>query len=81
MSNMSICGCCGRTTDKSFPFCPWCGTSKINSEDKTSREAMVQNLTDKKVAEQFEHMEEIGRQIDELERELSVLVLSAEMAK
>ena len=81
MSNMSICGCCGRTTDKSFPFCPWCGTSKVQNEDKTSQEILALNLADKKHNEQFEHMEEIGRQLDELERELSVLVLSAEMAK
>ncbi|MBS7261432.1 MAG: hypothetical protein KIG91_07235 [Treponema sp.] len=81
MSNMSICGCCGRTTDKVFPFCPWCGNSKVASDSKNDREVLAQNLADKKHAEQFEHMEEIGRQIDELERELSVLVLSAEMAK
>ncbi len=81
MSNMSICGCCGRTTDKAYPFCPWCGTSKVSSELKSDQEIMTRNLADKKHEEQFNHMEEIGRQIDELERELSVLVLSAEMAK
>ncbi|MCQ2573638.1 MAG: hypothetical protein MJ182_07065 [Treponema sp.] len=81
MSNMSICGCCGRTTDKSFPFCPWCGTSKVLGKDKNTEEILAQNMADKKYTEQFEHMEEIGRQIDELEKELSVLVLSAEMAK
>jgi len=81
MTNMSICGFCGRTTDKAFPFCPWCGKSKVTIETKETEEILSQNLADKKYAEQFEHMEEIGRQIDELERELSVLVLSAEMAK
>lgn len=78
---MSICECCGRTTDKSFPFCPWCGKSKVSQANEKSRETIIQNNLDKKHSEQFEHMEEIGRQIDELERELSILVLSAEMAK
>jgi len=81
MSNMSICGCCGRTTDKAYPFCPWCGKSKVSSGSEMDQEVMAQNLADKKHAEQFEHMEEIGRQIDELEKELSILVLSTEMAK
>lgn len=78
MTNMSICGCCGRTTDKNFPFCPWCGKSKMTQADDN---ALKQNSMDKKHEEQINQMDEIGRRIDALEKELSILVLSAEMAK
>lgn len=83
MTNMSICGCCGRTTDKNFPFCPWCGKSKIKAADESreTQDVIIRNNLDKKHAEQVEQMEAIGKKIDDLERELSVLVLSAEMAK
>lgn len=81
MTNMSICGCCGRTTDKNFPFCPWCGKSKMSQADESSLNALKQNNMDKKHEEQINQMDEIGRRIDALEKELSILVLSAEMAK
>ncbi len=82
MSNMSICGCCGRTTDKSFPFCPWCGNSKVSkTTDESAAEIFQENNRDKKLMERMNQMEEIGQRIDDLERELSVLVLSAEMHK
>ena len=74
MSNMSICRCCGRTMDATFVFCPWCGTSKVTAKDTNSVEAFVESIKDKRYREQEQQIEEIETKLNDLERELSILV-------
>ncbi|MCF0241040.1 MAG: hypothetical protein HUK25_00285 [Treponema sp.] len=81
MSNMSICACCGRTLDAAFVFCPWCGKSRVSVKDESSVSVLSQSRQEKKDIDQLEKIEEIGKRIENLEKELSVLVLSVEMSK
>lgn len=83
MYNISVCKGCGRTMDTEFLYCPWCGYSRMahnqieddSLEDLFARYEKLQKDTRRK------HLQEMGRQLDELEKELNVLVLSAEMHK
>lgn len=78
MAKMCFCDSCGRSIDSSFLFCPWCGKSTI---EKGSMEILAENIEENNRRKKIEKIEDMERQLDELERELSVLVLSAEMAR
>lgn len=78
---MSICVGCGKLINNNYYYCPWCGFSKVAQESQEALnlryEQYRQNCYNRKLS-QIEKMEE---QLDNLERELEVLVLSAEMHK
>ena len=33
MTAVCVCGGCGRTIEKDYVFCPWCGRSRVTDED------------------------------------------------
>jgi predicted amidophosphoribosyltransferase len=70
MKNDCVCSSCGRTMERVFLYCPWCGTS-AHEESVNFQE---ENETDAQIKE----MEE---QLNKLEKELDILVLSTEMHK
>lgn len=78
---MSICGGCGKLIDSKFYYCPWCGYSRVAQDKEEALELRCKQIKDQQLESQFNHIERLGQQLDNLERELSVLVLSAEMHK
>lgn len=81
MYNISVCGGCGRTIDSKFIYCPWCGFSKIENGKDVSLEDMFLKYEETRKAMRRKQLYEMEKELDELENELSVLVLSAEMHK
>ncbi len=81
MIGMCVCRSCGRTMEKEFIYCPWCGLSKINHEDKESQELVINQLEEKQALERERRVLELERTLDDLERDLDILVMSVEMAK
>ena len=81
MYNICVCEGCGRTIDNDFLYCPWCGFSKISHNKATSLDAMF-NYYEKSIRDnRRKHLYEMKKEIDELEEELSVMALSAEIHK
>ncbi|MCR5285826.1 MAG: hypothetical protein K6D95_09525 [Treponema sp.] len=78
---MCICQGCGKIIQKEFFYCPWCGYSKINQENNESQRLHLEMNEEKMRQNKLNQIEKLEEELDNLERELSVLVLSAEMHK
>ena len=80
MYNISVCKGCGRTLNKDFLYCPWCGYSRV-SHDEESLDVLFNQFEENRKDVRRKQLHEMERQLEDLEQELSVLVLSAEMHK
>lgn len=78
---MCICGNCGRTIQSQFYYCPWCGESRMKQQTEASDERLYRKIEEVRDRKRYDQLEKMEEQLDNLERELSVLVLSAEMHK
>ena len=76
-----ICIECGRTISKDFVYCPWCGYSRVSVDDEETLNSMFDRFEENQKNTRMKHIYEMEHELDELEKELSVLVLSAEMHK
>lgn len=81
MSNIAVCKGCGRTIDGKFVYCPWCGISRVCYDDDESLNSLFDKIEESHKNTRKQHIFEMEKQLDMLEEELSVLVLSAEMHK
>ena len=80
MYDICVCKGCGRTLDKKFLYCPWCGYSRV-SHDEESLDVLFIQFEENRKDVRRKQLHEMERQLEDLEQELSVLVLSAEMHK
>ncbi len=80
MKAVCVCGGCGRTIDKEFLYCPWCGQEK-NYNNQDALDAVFKRLEEKQAEDRARRLAVLEKQLDDLEQDLSVLALSAEMAK
>ena len=78
---MCICGGCGKLIDKRFYYCPWCGYSRAEKEKQDSTELRYTKFKERMMERRYNQLEKMEEQLDSLEKELSILVLSAEMHK
>lgn len=80
MKSVVVCRGCGRTIDSDFIYCPWCSHSRITDTTDSFEEvfARLEKLQDESRDQQLISME---KQLDELETELNMIVLSTEMHK
>ena len=79
---MTICKDCGRTISETYIFCPWCGKSKVERvASMNEEESLLESLKKKCYEEQTKKIMQLEEQLETLEKELSILVLSAEMHK
>jgi len=81
MVKTDICIGCGKLIDKSYFYCPWCGTSRVNQEKESSMELRYKQYKKRQIEERRLQLEKMSEELDNLEKELSVLALSAEMHK
>ncbi len=80
MTKVCVCGGCGRTIDNEYLYCPWCGQEKMHDR-KDALEAVFRNLEQKQAEGRARQIERLEQELDALEQDLSILVLSAEMAR
>ena len=78
---MCICGGCGKLIDKRFYYCPWCGYSRVQKEEDDSAKLRYAEFKEKQYQKRNNQIEKMEEQLNNLEHELSILVLSAEMHK
>lgn len=81
MERVCVCSGCGRTIESDFIYCPWCGNSRLKKNDEDVLEAMFKNLEMKQNQFRLNRIEKMEKELNDLENDLSILALSAEMAK
>lgn len=81
MERVCVCSGCGRTIESDFIYCPWCGNSRLKKNDEDVLEAMFKNLEMKQNQFRLNRIEKLEKELNDLENDLSILALSAEMAK
>ena len=81
MNKIHICHGCGRTVDSSFLYCPWCGFSRLNNRETDSLDEVFRQLETVQQKNCESRLEKMYSQLEELEKELDMLVLSTEMHK
>lgn len=77
----NVCSGCGREIEKNFVYCPWCGIQLIKKESREYQNLFFEQVEHKRRTEQEQKLQNVGKQLDELEKELDVLVLCAELAR
>ena len=77
----NVCSGCGREIEKNFVYCPWCGIQLIKKESREYQNLFFEQGEQKRRTEQEQKLQNVGKQLDELEKELDVLVLCAELAR
>ncbi|MCQ2576305.1 MAG: zinc ribbon domain-containing protein [Treponema sp.] len=80
MNFIAVCSGCGRTIDGKFVYCPWCGISRVSKREEPL-DLLFNHYEENKKMERRKQLANMERQLEKLEEELSVLVLSAEMHK
>ena len=81
MKPITVCRGCGRTIDNDFIYCPWCGYSRVASDDSASLEAVFNQLEQLQNDSRNRQISEMEKQLDDLVHELDTIVLSAELHK
>ena len=81
MKPVCVCSSCGRTIDSDFIYCPWCGQSRLEDDDKASLDAVFRQLEEQQQDDRQKRLLRMENRLDELEKDLNVLALSAEMHK
>ena len=77
----NVCSGCGREIEMNFVYCPWCGIQLIKKESREYQNLFFEQVEQKRRTEQEQKLQNVGKQLDELEKELDVLVLCAELAR
>lgn len=78
---MCICNGCGKLIDSKFFYCPWCGVSKVKNDTVEAIELQVQQYKQKKQDDRIQQIQKMEEELNSLEKELSVLILSHAMAE
>ena len=82
MTAVCVCGGCGRTIEKGYVFCPWCGRSRVTDEDcEEAIDSAFDCIEEKQFEKYFERLEKMEEKLNNLEKDLGVLALSSEMHK
>ena len=82
MTAVCVCGGCGRTIEKGYVFCPWCGRSRVAMEEsEEAAQSAFERVEEERYERYFSRLEKMEQKLDELERCLGVLALSSEMHK
>lgn len=77
----AVCNGCGRTFENEYAFCPWCGQEHKNMDHRDYMDVIFQRYATQRNELRREKINSVSRKISELEKDLNVLVLSAEMHK
>ena len=80
MYDIGVCKGCGRTLEKKFLYCPYCGTCRVSQDDE-SLDVLFNQYEENRKEVRRKQLYEMEQELDNLEEELSVLVLSSEMHK
>lgn len=80
MNSISVCKGCGRTINLDYSYCPWCGQAKVLYKDDSIDELFIK-FSNKQKDIRRKQIATIKNQLDNMEKELAMYVLSSEMHK
>ena len=80
MYDICVCKGCGRTLEKRFVYCPWCGVSRMGEKGE-SLDVLLNHYEENRREIRRKQLYEMEKELNDLEEELSVLVLSSQMHK
>lgn len=82
MQIVGVCKVCGRTIEKEFVYCPWCGESQVvalaDSFDSVLDSAF-EKIEDLQTTNRTKRMKQIDTSLCSLEKELSELIPSSQI--
>ena len=81
MQSVCVCHGCGRTIEKEFLYCPWCGFSQIENPSEHKLESVFTQLEEIQLQNKVKYIKMLDQELEELERYLETLALSVEMHK
>ena len=75
-----VCNCknCGRTIERDFIYCPWCGAKKTLGIPHSTSEEVFNELEQKQISALEERIAEIYRRLDDLESDFGSMSRSSE---
>ncbi|MDE6068582.1 MAG: hypothetical protein K2F89_06495 [Treponemataceae bacterium] len=75
MTAICVCGGCGRTVEKNYVFCPWCGHSRVCDDDAKEAADSVQEMNvEERIERRAARLDEMEKKLDALEKELKILI-------
>lgn len=79
MQAVSVCAGCGRTINKEYLYCPWCGLEKEDGHVPKSLDPVFEKLEALQYRDRIKYIDKLEAELAELERELDNLTLSTEL--
>ncbi len=75
MQSVIVCRCCGRTVEKEFLYCPWCGVSLLKKETGTGViDALFDRLETVSCGSRERRISKLESSLQQLEDDLSLLI-------
>lgn len=78
MEAVTVCLGCGRTINKDYLYCPWCGLEKEDHEEK-SLDSVFEKLEELQYQDRIKYIDKLEAELANLERELDNFTLSMEL--
>lgn len=79
MQSVSVCSGCGRTINREYLYCPWCGLEKEGGHVPESLDPVFEKLEALQCRDRIKYIDKLEAELAELERELDNLTLSTEL--
>ncbi|MBR1403390.1 MAG: hypothetical protein IJ558_04375 [Treponema sp.] len=73
MDFVTVCNHCGKTIERDFLYCPWCGIENAEPDDKTVMEHVFTQLESKQTNDRLSRVKKIETKIAEIEQSLKEL--------
>ena len=79
MQSVAVCLGCGRTINKEYLYCPWCGLEKAGIHGLEALDSVFDKLETLQHQDRIKYIEKLEAELADLERELDNLALSTEL--
>ncbi len=73
MEEVCVCNNCGRTIEKQFIYCPWCGIQKGSLDAIKALDEAFDRIEEMQRNRQLSLLEELKAKIREIEKDLGML--------
>jgi hypothetical protein len=79
MESVCVCRNCGKTIDRNFIYCPWCGEEQTEAVNSRAFDAVFQKLEEHQNSDREKRLHRMEKKLDELEKDLNGFVLKMEI--
>lgn len=79
MQSVQVCPGCGRTVNREYLYCPWCGVERSGGRGLESLDRVFRKLEALQCRDRLKYIDRLEAELADLERELDRLALGAEL--